>query len=360
MKKQFAFPFGVTRIHAAGEKNPRVRKIRRKRKVLPGDEFEPERSVTFQLDRMHQAMQALLAAFRNETHLFRVVSIAYAPQHNHRPKTVAKGSSEHLVFLFLATLIIYRSVSDEGFKQAVRLYDRHPWLFSKEILSKTLVHVIEAMREIGFIHPWEAARSWYGTAQTLFRDYGGDTLHLLRGIVSVDDFIALKKRGKNNLFPGYGPKLFSLLVLFYQELGVPEAFLVKEAFPVDLHVQRIFLSLELAEFNTRCIDAVTLAEYIRKKISALCEKEKWNVVEMSHALWFLGNRLCGNCQRISDIELRCPLYSLCGGAFVSEPYRLRGEWDKQYGRKQKGLSPNQKGFSFLPEVFGLKEKKSHI
>ncbi|MBI5004573.1 MAG: hypothetical protein HZC04_00075 [Candidatus Lloydbacteria bacterium] len=358
MKKQFAFPFGVTEIHAAGGKNLRARKIRKKRNPLPSDALEPKRSITFDTGRMHSAMQALLASFKNETHLFKFVSIAHAPQHNHRPKTVAKGSPEHLVFLFLGTLIIYRSVSDEGFRQAVVLHDRSSWLFTKEILSKTLDDVTEAMSAVGFIHPWEAARSWYGTAQTLFREYGGDPLKLLREIQSVDDFMALKNNGRGNRFPGYGPKLFSLLILFYQELGIPEAFSVKEVFPVDLHVQRIFLSLDLAAFNTRWVDAVTLAEYIRKEISSLCEREKIYVVELSHALWFLGNRLCGNCQRISDIALKCPLYGWCGGAFASEPYRLRGEWDKSYGRKQKGLSPNQKGFSFLPETFGLKEKES--
>lgn len=358
MKKQFAFPFGVTEIHAAGSKNPRARKIRKKRNPLPSDALEPKRLIMFERDRMLKAMLAILASFKNETHLFRFVSIAHAPQHNHRPKTVTKGSSEHLVFLFLGTLIIYRSVSDEGFKQAVVLYDRSSWLFTKEILSKTLDDVTEAMRAVGFIHPLEAARGWYGTAQTLFREYKGNPLRLLREIKSVDDFMALKNNGQGNRFPGYGPKLFSLLILFYQELKVAEAFHVREAFPVDLHVQRIFLSLDLAAFNTRWIDAVTLAEPIRKEISFLCEREKIYVVELSHALWFLGNRLCGNCQRISDIELKCPLYEWCGGAFASEPYRLRGEWDKSYGRKQKGLSPNQKGFSFLHEEFGLKEKES--
>lgn len=358
MRKQFAFPFGVTEIHAAGGKNPRVRKIRRKRNSLPSDALEPKRLITFEHDRMFSAMRALLASFKNETHLFRYVSIAHAPQHNHRPKMVAKGSSEHLVFLFLATLIIYRSVSDEGFKQATLLYERSSWLFTNEILSKTLDDVTEAMRAVGFIHPWEAARSWYGTAQTLFREYEGSPLRLLREIKSVDDFMTLKNNGRGNRFPGYGPKLFSLLILFYQELGIPEAFSVKEVFPVDLHVQRIFLSLGLAAFNTRFVDATTLAEHIRKEISSLCEREKICVVELSHALWFLGNRLCGNCQRVSDITLKCPLYKWCGGAFASEPYRFRGEWDKSYGRKQKGLSPNQKGFSFLPETFGLKENES--
>src|SRR3989338_6202490 len=185
MKKQFAFPFGVTQIHSSGDKNLRVRKIRSKRNPLPSDELEPEeRLVTFQFDRMHQAMQTLLASFKNETHLFKVVSIAHAPQHNHRPKTVVKGSSEHLVFLFLATLIIYRSVSDEGFKQAVVLYDRFRWLFTKEILSKTLDDVTEAMRAVGFIHPGEAARSWYGSARTLFSEYDGAPSQLLRKIKS--------------------------------------------------------------------------------------------------------------------------------------------------------------------------------
>lgn len=357
MAEQFTFPFDRRKaISIIGDGASRIPKVRKPKP--PSDKPELKLRFTYQRVRTLQAMRVLLKSFKNETHLFRFVSIAHAPQHNHRPKGVVKGSPEHLLFLFLATLIIYRSVSDQGFKQAVLLYENEPWLFTKVILSKTLEDVTLAMKKIGFIHPWEAARNWHKTAETLFREYDGDPVQLLRSIKSIDDFLALKKQATGKRFPGYGPKLFSLLILFYQELGIHEAFRVQEAFPVDLHVQRIFLSLGLVSFNREWIDAVTLSEFIRKKISALCEQEKMHVVELSHALWFLGNRLCGNCQRISDIPLQCPLFKLCGGALSSVPYRFWGEWDMRYGRKTKGASPGQESFPFLIEVFGLKRKES--
>ncbi|MBI2046340.1 MAG: hypothetical protein HYT28_02905 [Parcubacteria group bacterium] len=361
-KKQSSFSFGAPDFFEAEDKllpyNLRKRKIRRARQE--SNEPEPKLRFSYNKKRTKEAMLAIMKSFEKETHLFRFVFINDAPQHKYYPKEVVKGSFEHLLFLFLGTLLVYRSVSDQGFKQAVLLENKFPWLFSKEILEKTLEDVIAAMKAIGFIHPWEVARSWYGTARTLFSEYEGDPIRLLVEIKSVDAFLKLKRKKGGNRFPGYGPKLFSLLVLFYQELGVPESFLVKEAFPVDLHVQRVFLSLGLISFNTRLVDSVKLAEYIRKKLSRLCEVEHIPVIELSHALWFLGNRLCGKCQNTSYMHLRCPLYNMCGGAFSSEPYRLEGKWDNQLPRKPKGGHHNQEYLPLLLEVFGLEEETERM
>ncbi len=278
----------------------------------------------------------LHTAYRLHTHLFKKVHALNgdAPQHKYLPVGVEKGSPEHLLFLFFATMLTYRSLSENGFKQAVTLYEKYPVLFTESVCTIAKKELYDAFKDVGFVHPSQVAKNWPRVADELFRSYHGDPLSIFTKGVTIDGVLKFKKGPKGTmLFPGFGPKLFSLLAIFYEELGATPH--IHGAFPVDLHVQRIFISLNVVT-GTGVQDAAKVAEFIRKRLSELCYKLGIKPLDLSHALWFLGNRVCAKCDKVKEITRTCPLEVLCSGGIPSGSYGETGRWDFDAPRKNKG------------------------
>mgnify|MGYP003468298228 CR=1 FL=1 len=108
-----------------------------------------------------------------------------------------------------------------------------------------------------------------------------------------------------------------------------------DAFPVDVHVQRFAISTGII----RCAGKVVnehAEQVLRKLLCELCFEEGWSSLELSHAIWFLGNRLCSGCYRDSSPEAFCPVYGQCGGSISTLTYFRKGTWDFDALRHRKG------------------------
>jgi endonuclease III len=266
-----------------------------------------------------------------------------APQHKYIPEKIVQGSEEHIIFLYFAVLMTYHSQSEEGFKSAVKLYMNFPELFNLDLKYISINKIIGCIKSVGFIYPNQLALSWKESGITVFELYD-NPVKLVKKFKNVDDFLEeknkLKIKYKMNKFRGYGPKLYSLFTLFCEELGIINH--VEGAFPVDVHIQRQFLSWELVKNNNDKIDATNLAEFIRKNLSVLCYSKKIKPLHLFHALWFLGNRLCRICYRLSiqELESYCPTFKFCNGSVSTKMYRRKGIWDLSISRNNKGNLKN--------------------
>lgn len=272
-------------------------------------------------------IENLLESYKNDKHLFRYVHAKNgdAPQHKYIPEGVEKGSYNHQIFLFFATLLTYRSGSEEWFKQCADLFNRGRDLFSENVLDMDIKIIERYLRSAEFVHPIAAARYWQGNASALFGCYDGDPLKIFSN-GTINKIMRLKREKGNNLFPGYGPKLFSLLALFYMELDLIDR--IPDAFPCDLHVQNQCISLGLVRSESKLIDSYKLADFLRINLSHLCNKNMVSPMDLSHAMWFLGNRLCINCNKKRRIsEKLCPIIDDCGGRISTWTYRFKGKWD---------------------------------
>lgn len=116
----------------------------------------------------------------------------------------------------------------------------------------------------------------------------------------------------------------------------------QDAFPVDVHVQRFAISTGIVTADA----SVTNEEVERRLRPLLCEicvEEKWEPLELSHFLWFLGNRCCTGCYKNPAAEILCPAYAWCGGAISTLAYFRRGIWEMTAPRYRKG---GMRTFSF--------------
>lgn len=304
--------------------------------------------LTFHKDRAMTLVQRAREAYLKRTHLYGRVHVddASAPQHMHRPLGLTLDSREYHLFLFFATLLTYRSQSERWFGQAVRMHELYPALFSEAVLKHTVEDIHEALVEVGYMHHEQGSGYWHQTAHTLFSDeLEGDPLKLF-AFRTVDDYLVYKRKlsrnKKGEQLPGIGPKIYSLMALFFEEIGALDR-MPKGVFPVDIHVMRICIGAGALE-GEGVVEAARVAELVRKELSSICEKNGISVQDLAHAFWFLGNRACFRCSRIKGIDRVCPLVSLCGGSPNTREYSKRGKWDFSAPRNRKGKQHPQQTF----------------
>ena len=154
---------------------------------------------------------------------------------------------------------------------------------------------------------------------------------MYRKFGSVEDILLFKKGGGD--LPGFGPKILSLLSLFYEELGLLT--MPPDAFPVDVHVQRFVISTKIVTANAPATNE-QVERVLRPLLCEVCVEEGWKPLELSHALWFLGNRCCNGCYNNAATEFLCPAYAKCGGSISTLPYSRRGIWEITEPRHRKG------------------------
>ncbi len=308
-------------------------------------------TLIFDQVRAVEVLSMLSSAYLEQRMLYERVnsSLLSAPQQAHIPKDIIKGSRAHQIFLFFTTVITYASESDMGFRQSVDLYNRFPEYFGEELLHLDVSDVSTALLSVGFVRPNQGAGYWHGSGTSLYREFGGEPREFF-SVSGVDEFLQRKKQmskkfGREAL-PGIGPKIFSLMSLFFEELGIiPE---MPGAFPVDLHVQRIMISCGIVQGSGR-VPASEVAEFIRPRLYAHCVTHGIRPLDLSHALWFLGNRVCTVCRHVEGLPMVCPVEQLCGGAIPSMIYGRKGLWDLDAVRHRKG-SLQSSLFDFDSEV----------
>ncbi len=307
------------------------------------------RNVTFHKEKAVALITRALQAYQDRTHLFSRVHVddASAPQHMHRPEGLALDSREYHLFLFFTTLLTYRSRSDVWFRQSVELYNLHPEFYSETVLTIERARIERALQLVGFIHPTDGSKRWYGTAGTLFSShFEGDPLNFFSH-PSVDSFLrqkeALKKQnGGIERLPGIAHKIYSLMAILFEEIGAIPS-LPHGAIPVDLHLSRIMIA-HGAVTGSGIVDAQRVAEFLRKPIADICEEQDISLFDAAHALWFIGSQLCKRCSQLAGIEMLCPLVAACEGSPNTQMRQAKGKWDLDAPRNRKGKRSPQQSF----------------
>jgi hypothetical protein len=296
--------------------------------------------MTFHIDRTEKIIFGrTMPAYEKPSHMYKFVhqDKGSAIQSYVFPKEMRKGSPEHIIWLFFTDIMTYRNRSLVAFKQCVWLYENYPEIFSDRIIGMSVEKLAEILRNAGLVHPNENAFRWKGSGETLFRKFGGNPIYLFAKTESIDDFMKMKMENGKNILPGLGPKLASLLALFYEELDlIPH---IKGAFPVDVHIMAQFKSTKRITFLNRPYYATDVAETIRKKTSEICYSGGMKTtLRLSHADWFRGELCYRYCKKGKSAiaEALCPVFDLCDGRSSTKLYRMKGMWN---GKEDEGYFP---------------------
>lgn len=281
--------------------------------------------------RAYELLDSLMDAYLRRQGLYQHVHRVDAPQTTQRPGDIKVGSVEHARWLFFAAMTDRRDLSSLVYARHRKMWEEYAdILYNKSLdLFTTREIVLELLKDHEFSMPDTSADSWVACSGTLFDKLGGDPTVIYQGN-SIDDVVRLKKRTWD--LPGFGSKILSLLAIFYAENDMIET--PPDAFPVDVHVQRFALStgiltLKQPERNT------TLEGILRPLLSEVCRIRGWTAVDLSHAIWFLGNKLCTACSKSVQSELYCPVLQDCDGPFSTKDYFKKGLWDPA-SRRPKG------------------------
>lgn len=185
--------------------------------------------------------------------------------------------------------------------------------------------------------PGQSARYWPVVAWTFHTTFQGDPIKMFQKFPTISGIIAAKnvKGGDRIKIPGFGPKILSLLALFYAELGLIR--MPADAIPVDVHLQRIAEALGVIRYVGEGKPTNELFEdALRLLFCEICSENNWSTENMSHALWFNGKYLCTNCSTNKAVEEFCPMYTACGGTLATVEYFRKGHWNTGGNRKVVG------------------------
>lgn len=308
--------------------------------------------LTIDYERAQEVLAALYAAEKERVGLYQVIAReTHAPQWAAIPSGMERGSLLHRLYLAIVTMTDRRSVSADLYDGHSKLWLECPWLYTEravDVDANFLVPLLEVYR-IGM--PETNAKHWGRVMRTIFHKLHGDPLNIYAiEDACIDKIVRLTEkkveRGGWDL-PGFGPKILSLLALFYAELDLMP--MPPDAFPVDVHVQRFFLltgiisSKETGDVHVR---NSTLEKIIRRTICKIANENGWSRIDLSHAIWFLGNQLCGSCHDKKGIIHTCPVAAkYCMGGFATRSYFQQGVWSLNPKRRSVGLGGcNQHSF----------------
>ena len=259
-----------------------------------------------------------------------------APQHVYRPPGLKIGSREHHIWLYFAAATDMREDSTQVYHAHAQLWGNtkpplgfrtkqrgtHE-LYTEKVLKWSHADFVWGLAKCKFGNPRRTIGWWPRRARTLWNDWGGVPYRMFE-LGSIDALMEWKSKQKDDPIPGIGPKIASLTSIFFEETGLPG---VRDAFPVDVHVQSIALSLRLFRFSRVApILNETLEAILRRNLVALCEQEGWSRTLLSHALWLRGNGGCRICSTTPSMKRDCPVYTECQGRFSTNPYTKLGLW----------------------------------
>lgn len=313
--------------------------------------FESKGGLIINPSRAYEVLDQIVPAYLQRKLLFRWKHRDIAPQNVFRPEALPFGSLRHARWLFFAAMTDRREQSQAIYSGHSRLWEQYAdQLYDNPTSSNWSAEDIEKLlrKNGGFGMVKTSSQVWVENSATLFEQFGGDPRKLFEDR-TVDDILRLKKKKKWKI-PGFGPKIISLLAMFYVEAGIiKQAF---DAFPVDVHVQRISLSTGIVKIKKDAQNE-NMELALRPLFTKICHNRGWDIVDVSHAVWLLGNNLCTGCSLTSAARSYCPAYSLCSGPFESKSYFRKGKWDpnrqRPKGDKRIWILPTPEGglFSIL-------------
>ncbi len=283
--------------------------------------------------RAPEILRILYGEYVDSRKLFRYVNReTHAPQRKYVPADVPLGGFEHRKWLFFAAMTDRREESERVYASHKRLFSRARFLYTDEVMEMPPQRIAEILKSEKIGSPGQSAKYWPRCTETLYGDFFGDPIHLYKE-KSIAALLAFKKSRAKEPLPGFGPKILSLLSLFYEELGLMQ--MPEDAFPVDVHVQRFAISTGIIQGSGKVTNE-DVEKVLRPLLCAVVREEGWSALELSHAIWFLGNRLCKGCYQKRAAEFLCPAYGYCGGSISTKPYFRHGVWDFDALRHRKG------------------------
>ena len=287
----------------------------------------------FDRERARELLGVLYRTFtRDESH--RDVIMQLAPQWAYRPSGLKECSLDLYRWLWFAGSTDLREDSGTVYRSHQMLWENArgilPFreintrlLYHPEVLDWDQAQMTWALAKCRFGNPRRNIEWWQRRAHTLWNVWGGDPRKMYQS-GSIDGFLSWKDRSEQDPVPGVGPKIASLIAIFFEELGMEK---VPDAFPVDVHVQSLALSLKLiTSKRAGAILNETLEEVLRKELIQLCREEGWDRITLSHAMWFLGNRGCRECAKTPHMRQFCPVWDQCVGRYDTKPYFRMGLW----------------------------------
>lgn len=284
--------------------------------------------ITYRRKYGDKTLRKIMAWFHRREGLFEIKHMESAPQYIYVPLGVARGSSEHLVFLYLITSIMYRDDSTQTFRRICSMWGKCPEAFTENMPDRETLSGL--IKSVGLGYYNDKARNWYKCGEALYHDFHGDPREMFR-FPTVDAFIAWKDKVSRKIgkafLPGYGPKTYSLLNIFFAEKGVSAVMELPDAMPVDRHIMRQIISWGIVSGSGVHTASRGVAEMMRKELARFRKKNNESTVAMSHALWLLGTHLCRRCPQVSGIEHLCPAHDVCGGRVHVALYGKRGQWN---------------------------------
>lgn len=205
--------------------------------------------------------------------------------------------------------------------------------------SATAIADILRKKKVG--SPGQSANYWPRVAETLYREFDGDPLEIFRRYPTIDVFLGFKRDRKKRVghdpFPGIGPKIASLMTMFYDELGLMS--MPEDAMPVDVHLQRFALETRIIRYDgARRLTNEMLERRARALYCDICNENGWPHVDFSHATWFLSKHLCSSCHRKKIAQTLCPTFDFCYGSIASNSYFRKGIWEIKHRPKNGGTS----------------------
>jgi len=295
----------------------------------------PQKSdIVVHKERAKQVLRLLHESFIEKSKIFKYITREVnAPQWVFFPEGVEKGSLLHQIWLFFAAMTDRRESSNQVYESHTRLWKKSRELYSEKAIQMSYKQIAGLLAGEKVGSPRQSAGYWSRSAKTLFERFGGDPVSMYRVFNSVDHILAYKDNGEGNLLPGFGSKILSLLALFYTELGLMD--MPPDAFPVDVHIQRLAISTGIITGNGRVLNEEVERE-VRPLFCEICAEEKWERFDLSHAGWLLGSKGCNGCHRRTEMRFFCPVYEECTGSISTKTYFRQGFWNLDAIRHRKG------------------------
>ncbi len=320
--------------------------LKKERSWLERMSFAPE-ELHFDASRARELFGRILERYLHDLRRRTIRKEDLAPQWRHRPRAIAVGSDAHRRWLFSSAATDVRGDSNRVYETHRRLFENDrlalPFhdlrstreLYEAEVLSWTDDDLRHGLAKCQFGNPRRNVDGgwWKTRARTLWETWDGDPFRMFAG-GTVDAVVAFKKANGANPLPGIGPKVASLIGIYFEEIGHAP---IPDAFPIDVHVQRIALALRVViPLRPAPILNETLEQLLRPRLAALCAEESWDRIDLSHALWGRGNHLCTGCWRDPNAIMGCEVFRECQGAYWSRPYFQMGLWLPELGPMAKG------------------------
>lgn len=253
-----------------------------------------------------------------------VYADVYAPQRIYFPFGTKCGDKEHRLWLLFAVMTDRRGQSNRIYLGHQALWRKYPELYSIQVLNFPIQKIVDLISNEAIGLHRNIIENWSSVAETIFLMLEGEPLNIYRNR-DINSIVYPRKSDTVLHLPGFGPKILSLLSMFYSELNLME--LPFDAFPVDVHVQRIAITNGILDSKKGTIPKSIAETVLRYLICQLSFMKRWSKIDLSNALWLLGNRGCSGCYRSAIMSHFCPVYQFCTGAIDSGPYYGGGNWD---------------------------------